>query len=293
MARSRWNSPASCTIITAAICGWSAAIRVKSTQRCAAARKLAGCRADARGGQGQRSGLFHRRVAAGQQAVETQFPLMLKTRWTRAGRRAPSSPISTTPICIRRTTESRRKRLAPMGRKGRVRRWPPWCCRRWRARRFPCSSGGPEFYGPGNTQSITNALLFDLLKQGRRPRVPLRDDTRRTLIWTPDASRALAALGNTADAFGQTWHLPCCEDRPTYGQLATMACEAFGSEAAYALIGKWTLTAVGLFSAGQRSGNCCPAMQATICSIPANSNAASRFPGDQLPRRHPIRAELA
>lgn len=27
-----------------------------------------------------------------------------------------------------------------------------------------------------------------------------------------------------------------------------MACEAFGSEAAYALIGKWTLTAVGLFS---------------------------------------------
>ena len=50
----------------------------------------------------------------------------------------------------------------------------------------------PEFYGPGKTQSFTNALVIDALKAGKKPRVPVRDDTRRTLIWTPDANRALA-----------------------------------------------------------------------------------------------------
>lgn len=106
----------------------------------------------------------------------------------------------------------------------------------------------PEFYGPGKTQSFTNALVIEKLQAGKKPRVPVRDDTRRTLIWTPDASRALAALGNAPDAFGQTWHLPCCDDRLTYKEFVAMASEVFGREPAYSVIGKWTLTAAGLFS---------------------------------------------
>lgn len=106
----------------------------------------------------------------------------------------------------------------------------------------------PEFYGPGKTQSVTNTLVINRLRAGERPRVPVRDDTLRTLIWTPDASRALAAIGNAPDAFGQTWHLPCCDDRPTYRQFVAMACEVFGREAAYTVIGRWTLAAAGLFS---------------------------------------------
>ena len=71
-------------------------------------------------------------------------------------------------------------------------------------------------------------------------------------IWTPDASRALAAIGNAPDAFGQTWHLPCCDDRPTYGQFVTMACEVFGRDASYTVIGKWTLSVAGIFSSQVR-----------------------------------------
>lgn len=62
----------------------------------------------------------------------------------------------------------------------------------------------PEFYGPGITQSFTNALVIEALKEGKKPRVPVRDDTLRTLIWTPDASRALATLGNEPDAYVST-----------------------------------------------------------------------------------------
>ncbi|MDI7047288.1 NAD-dependent dehydratase, partial [Escherichia coli] len=98
------------------------------------------------------------------------------------------------------------------------------------------------------TQSFTNALIIENLQAGKKPRVPVRDDTRRTLIWTPDASRALATLGNAPDAFGQTWHLPCCDDRPTYKEFVVMAGQVFGREPGYSVISKWALTTAGLFS---------------------------------------------
>ncbi len=74
----------------------------------------------------------------------------------------------------------------------------------------------PEFYGPGKTQSLTNSAVFDRIRHGKRPMVPLNSRTRRSLIWTPDASRAMALVGNTPDAYGQTWHLPGDPDRLTY-----------------------------------------------------------------------------
>lgn len=140
--------------------------------------------------------------------------------------------------------------FAPVGRKGKVRAAMTSMVLEEMARgEIPVVIGrAPEFYGPGKTQSFTNALIIDKLKAGKTPRVPVRDDTLRTLIWTPDASRALAALGNTADAFGQTWHLPSCDDRPTYKQFVGMASEAFGVDASYSVIGKWTLRAAGIFS---------------------------------------------
>lgn len=140
--------------------------------------------------------------------------------------------------------------FAPVGRKGRVRATMASMVLEEMARgEIPVLIGrAPEFYGPGKTQSFTNALVIDRLTAGQKPRVPVRDDTRRTLIWTPDASRALAALGNAPDAFGQTWHLPCWDDRPTYREFVTMASAVFGRAPSWSVIGKWTLTAAGLFS---------------------------------------------
>jgi nucleoside-diphosphate-sugar epimerase len=89
----------------------------------------------------------------------------------------------------------------------------------------------PEFYGPGKTQSITNSSIVEPLAQGKAARVFLRDDTLRSLIYTPDASRAMALLGNTGDAYGQTWHLPCDDDRLTYRAFIALAAEQFGTRA--------------------------------------------------------------
>lgn len=106
----------------------------------------------------------------------------------------------------------------------------------------------PEFYGPGLTQSITNTTVIEPLKAGRSAKVFLRDDTRRSLIYTPDASRAMALLGNTPEAYGQTWHLPCDDQRLTYRQFIALAAETFGVEPRYTVLKRWQLGLAGLFS---------------------------------------------
>ena len=105
----------------------------------------------------------------------------------------------------------------------------------------------PEFYGPGQTQSVTTTMVVDPLWKGETAKVLLREDTRRSLIFTPDASRALALLGNTADAFGQTWHLPVAAERPTYRQVVEVAAEVFGVPARHRVVPRWQLRLAGLF----------------------------------------------
>jgi nucleoside-diphosphate-sugar epimerase len=138
----------------------------------------------------------------------------------------------------------------PLGRKGRVRAAMATRVLEEMARGdIPVLiARAPEFYGPAKTQSFTNALIIDNLKAGKRARVPVRDDTRRTLIWTPDASRALALLGNTEGAFGQTWHLPCDDHRLTYREFVALASEALGREPSHTVLGKSMLWALGLVS---------------------------------------------
>lgn len=183
---------------------------------------------------------------------EAQFPTMLKNA-LEACRAAGASFVYFDntymyPQDARLQTED--TLFAPVGRKGKVRAAMACMVLEEMARAdIPVLIGrAPEFYGPGKTQSFTNALVIEKLQAGKKPRVPVRDDTRRTLIWTPDASRALALLGNTPDAYGQTWHLPCCDDRPTYRQFVAMASQAFGGNGSYTVVGKWTLTLAGLFS---------------------------------------------
>ena len=88
----------------------------------------------------------------------------------------------------------------------------------------------PEFYGDGKTQSITNTFIFENIKQGKKLKVPLKDNTKRTIIWTPDASRAMALIGNTPDAYNQTWHLPCDDNRLTYKKLISLASKIYQEE---------------------------------------------------------------
>jgi nucleoside-diphosphate-sugar epimerase len=136
----------------------------------------------------------------------------------------------------------------------------------------------PEFYGPGKTQSLTISAVFDRIRHGRRPLVPLSPRTRRSLIWTPDASRAMALIGNTPDTYGQTWHLPVAADRLTYRDLIDIASEVVGRTIPFTTVPEWAFRIGGLVN---------PAIKEAEELLPRyrqdnnfdSSKFAARFPG--------------
>ncbi|KKW72975.1 hopanoid-associated sugar epimerase, hpnA [Lactococcus cremoris] len=105
----------------------------------------------------------------------------------------------------------------------------------------------PEFYGPEKTQSITNTMIFSNIKAKQKLKIPISDSTLRTLIWTPDARRAMALIGNTDDAYGQTWHLPC--DRSlTYKEMINIADKIENEKLSYSIIKLWKFKVGSLFN---------------------------------------------
>ncbi len=135
----------------------------------------------------------------------------------------------------------------------------------------------PEFYGPGKTQSLSNSAVFDRIRQGKRPLVPLNAHAKRSLIWTPDASRALALIGNTPDAYGQTWHLPVDEDRLSYDEMIGFASEITGRRIPYTTVPRWAFRVGGMLAATVReSEELLPRYQQD--NIFDSSKFANRFP---------------
>ncbi|CAD0218658.1 NAD-dependent dehydratase [Chryseobacterium sp. JV274] len=128
--------------------------------------------------------------------------------------------------------------FAPVGRKGRVRKqMADMLLKEMEAGTIEAViCRAPEFYGPGKTQSITNSLIFNAIKEDKKLKVPLRDDKLRSLIWTPDASRATALIGNTPDAYGQTWHLPVDDNKLSYNKFIALTSQIYGKEFGYSVI---------------------------------------------------------
>ncbi len=106
----------------------------------------------------------------------------------------------------------------------------------------------PEFYGPGKTKGITNALIFESLVHDKKPKVLLRDDKLRTLIYTPDASKAMALIGNTPNAYGTTWHLPCDDNRLTYKDFIEVISRQLGREIGYVKLNRFLINLISLFN---------------------------------------------
>lgn len=140
--------------------------------------------------------------------------------------------------------------FAPVGRKGRVRKkMAEMVLKEIQSGKLEAViCRAPEFYGPGKTQSITNTLIFNNIKEGKKLKVPLSADKKRSLIWTPDASRATALIGNTPDAFGQTWHLPVDKSHPTYKEFIRTASGIYGQDLKYSVVPQFVFKLGALFN---------------------------------------------
>lgn len=58
----------------------------------------------------------------------------------------------------------------------------------------------------------------------------------------------MALLGNTEDAYNQTWHLPCDDNRLTYREIIDIASEVLNRKCQHKVLKQWQLKIAGLFN---------------------------------------------
>ncbi|MEI6898449.1 MAG: NAD-dependent epimerase/dehydratase family protein [Bacteroidota bacterium] len=105
----------------------------------------------------------------------------------------------------------------------------------------------PDFYGPNTPLSFINVMIFENLKKGKKAQLLVSDKFRHSLIYTPDAGKATAILGNTESAFNQVWHLPSDLEALTGKELADKAAVQFGVKPGYMVLSKFMIRLVGIF----------------------------------------------
>jgi nucleoside-diphosphate-sugar epimerase len=75
----------------------------------------------------------------------------------------------------------------------------------------------------------------------------MSDKFVHAFTYTPDAGRATALLGNTQDAFGQTWHLPTAKAPFTGKEWVKQIALAMGKRPKYRVAGRWMVRLLGVF----------------------------------------------
>jgi len=110
-----------------------------------------------------------------------------------------------------------------------------------------------DFYGPGTgSVSVLHEVVFKPLSTGGTANWLGGADFRHSFTYVPDAARGMALLGNTAEAFGEVWHLPTAENPPTGREWVEAAASALGTRARMRTAGRGTLRVLGLFSPTMR-----------------------------------------
>lgn len=104
-----------------------------------------------------------------------------------------------------------------------------------------------DFYGPGAVQSFPHAAVFARLKAGKTPQWIGNPNAVHTFTFTPDAGRAVALLGRSSEAYGQTWHLPTTKEPLTGADFVRLACTEAGRPYKLLAAPRWMLRLMGLF----------------------------------------------
>ena len=105
-----------------------------------------------------------------------------------------------------------------------------------------------DFYGPSiKNSSILTEMVFNNLARGKKAYWMGAVDLPHSFTYTPDAARATALLGNTADAYGGVWHLPTAAEPLTGKEWIERIAEALQVQPKYQVLSRTVLRGIGLF----------------------------------------------
>lgn len=104
-----------------------------------------------------------------------------------------------------------------------------------------------DFYGPNVVNSFPHATVFERLKAGKAPQWIGNPHAVHTFTYTPDTGHALAVLGRSPVAYGQTWHLPTTKEPFTGADFVRLACELANQPYKLQVAPRWILRLMGIF----------------------------------------------
>ncbi|HEX6335298.1 MAG TPA: NAD-dependent epimerase/dehydratase family protein [Flavisolibacter sp.] len=105
-----------------------------------------------------------------------------------------------------------------------------------------------DFYGPALQNSMLIETTYKNFKKGKKAYWLGNPSKVHSFTYVPDASRATALLGNTADAFNQVWHLPTDPARITGVQMMQLFADAAGVKLRYSKFSSGIIRLLGLFN---------------------------------------------
>ncbi len=103
-----------------------------------------------------------------------------------------------------------------------------------------------DFYGPGSKNGVLNILAIDRLMAGRKAMWQGSVHHVHSFTYVPDVAKALALLGNSPEACGQSWHLPTSPEKLKGIDYITLIAEKLNTKPGYSLLKNWMLKLAGL-----------------------------------------------
>lgn len=105
----------------------------------------------------------------------------------------------------------------------------------------------PDFYGPATPTGVANVLVFDAWRKNQKASWLVNDSVAHSLIYTPDAARAVLTLAESDSAWNQTWHLPTAPHPPTGREFITLAAGAMHRAPQYRMLSPLMVRMYGWF----------------------------------------------
>lgn len=105
-----------------------------------------------------------------------------------------------------------------------------------------------DFYGPDTNKSVIGETAAKNLLKGKKAQAFGNIDKIHTYTFTPDAAKATALLGNTADVYNQVWHVPTTKEKLTTRQWIELIANELDVKAKIQKVPTWMIRLLGLFN---------------------------------------------
>ena len=112
-----------------------------------------------------------------------------------------------------------------------------------------------DFYGANVSTGFLNIGVINNLKKNKKSFWQSDVNRIHSFTYVPDAAKAVALLGNTPDAYNQTWHLPTSSEKWTGKDFINQVAAQLNVRPRYYILSKFIISLLGFFSSDIRELN--------------------------------------